>query len=92
MPLTLQQQVSSKGDPLGPTLFSLVIHSLVTSIISGLNLWYLDDATIGGNVSQVFFRILEPSSTYPLLHNFHKRGWSMAKCVDTQPHCVATSY
>ena len=43
-----------QGDPLDPALFSLAIHSLATSLISDLNLWYLDDGTIGGNVSQVF--------------------------------------
>ena len=39
---------------MGPALFSLAIHSLATSLVSDLNLWYLDDGTIGGNVSQVF--------------------------------------
>ena len=43
-----------QGDPLGLALFSLAIHSLATSLISDLNLWYLDDGIIGGNVSQVF--------------------------------------
>lgn len=43
-----------QGDPLGPALFSLAIHSLITSLTSDLNLWYLDDGTIGGSVSQVF--------------------------------------
>ena len=35
-----------QGDPLGPLLFSLGIHSLATSLKSEMNLWYLDDITI----------------------------------------------
>lgn len=37
-------QVGAQGDLLGSLVFSLSIHE----IISDLNLWYLDDCTIGG--------------------------------------------
>ena len=37
-----------QGDPLGPALFSLAIQSLVTTMSSEVNIWYLDDGTIGG--------------------------------------------
>ena len=37
-----------QGDPLGPLLFCLAIQPLVMSCLSELNLWYLDDGTLGG--------------------------------------------
>ncbi|XP_029656802.1 uncharacterized protein LOC115230817 [Octopus sinensis] len=37
-----------QGDPLGPLLFSLAIDSAVKACQSEFNVWYLDDATIGG--------------------------------------------
>jgi hypothetical protein len=37
-----------QGDPLAPALFCLVIHPLVESLKSLLNVWYLDDGTLGG--------------------------------------------
>ena len=36
-----------QGDPFGPALFSLGIDSLVRRVDSELNVWYLDDGTIG---------------------------------------------
>jgi hypothetical protein len=49
---------TQQGDPLGPLLFSLVLHKLVKDIagqIPGLylNAWYLDDGTIAGPTSLV---------------------------------------
>ncbi|GKE97918.1 putative reverse transcriptase domain-containing protein, partial [Tanacetum coccineum] len=42
-----------QGDPLGPFLFSLVLHPLICKIrdsfILSLHAWYLDDGTIVGN-------------------------------------------
>ena len=44
-----------QGDPLGPLLFSLVLHQLVRSIAADsecsellFNMWYLDDGTLAG--------------------------------------------
>jgi hypothetical protein len=37
-----------QGDPLAPPLFCLVIHALVQSLQSTMNLWYLDDGTLAG--------------------------------------------
>ena len=54
-----------QGDPLGPFLFSLSINDTVKSVKSPLNLWYLDDGTIGGPVPQViqdYKRIREASA------------------------------
>lgn len=39
-----------QGDPLGPAVFSLAIANLVNEMMSPLNVWYLDDATLGGPV------------------------------------------
>src|SRR6185369_2874890 len=52
-----------QGDPLGPLLFSLVLHPLVEKIQSlfpnlDLNVWYLDDGTIIGKREDVF-RVFE---------------------------------
>ena len=49
------EQGVQPGDPLGPHLFSLVLHKLVRSIASDsegskllFNMWYLDDGTLAG--------------------------------------------
>ncbi|KAJ2948225.1 hypothetical protein O0L34_g10035 [Tuta absoluta] len=44
---------AQQGDPLGPLIFSLAIHKVVTSLKSSLNVWYLDDGTIGGTTESV---------------------------------------
>ena len=43
-----------QGDPLGPFLFSLSIIDHVKSCKSRLNIWFLDDGTLGGPVNQVY--------------------------------------
>ncbi|XP_061709915.1 uncharacterized protein LOC133519817 isoform X2 [Cydia pomonella] len=42
-----------QGDPLGPAIFSLAIHPVISQLTSELNFWYLDDGTIGGSKSSV---------------------------------------
>ena len=47
-----------QGDPLGPLLFSMVIHEIITAIKAecpnlALNLWYLDDGVIMGKHDDV---------------------------------------
>lgn len=42
-----------QGDPLGPAIFSLAIHSIISSLKSKLNIWYLDDGTLGGEPDDV---------------------------------------
>lgn len=37
-----------QGDPMGPALFSLGVDQIARSAVSELNIWYLDDATLGG--------------------------------------------
>lgn len=42
-----------QGDPLGPAVFSLGINEIIQSLTSDLNVWYLDDGTIGGLIESV---------------------------------------
>ncbi|KAL0852553.1 hypothetical protein ABMA27_016972 [Loxostege sticticalis] len=46
--LILSQVGDQQGDPLGPLIFSLAIHKAIINIQSPLNVWYLDDGTLGG--------------------------------------------
>ena len=42
-----------QGDPLGPFLFCLSISELVKKLKSKINVWYLDDGTIVGDIESV---------------------------------------
>ncbi|OXA61805.1 RFX-like transcription factor daf-19 [Folsomia candida] len=42
-----------QGDPLGPALFSLVVHPILQAINTTLNMWYLDDATVADSPAKV---------------------------------------
>jgi len=56
-----------QGNPLGPFLFSHAINDLMKSWESLMNLWYLDDRTLGGPVTQVFQdnnKIIEATSIW----------------------------
>ena len=69
-----------QGDPLGPLLFSLVLHPLVEKIARefpdlDLNVWYLDDGTIIGHkddVHKVFLLIQEEGPRLGLHLNVQK--------------------
>lgn len=43
-----------QGDPLGPALFCLGVQKLTKDLVSELNLWYLDDASLGGKPTTVY--------------------------------------
>lgn len=51
--LIFSQVGCQQGDPLGPAIFSLAIHPIITNLKSKLNMWYLDDGTFGGDVETV---------------------------------------
>lgn len=42
-----------QGDPLGPAVFSLAIHPIISELNSKFNVWYLDDGSLGGEASSV---------------------------------------
>jgi hypothetical protein len=67
--IILSEVRAQQGDPLGPLSFSLTIHPIIESILSELNLWYLDDGTLGGNPETVltdFKTIIEKCKTFGL--------------------------
>ena len=64
-----------QGDPLGPMLFCLVVDQLAKSLESPLNLWYLDDATLGGSPESVledFVTVMEKADELGLELNASK--------------------
>ena len=42
-----------QGDPIGPLLFCLAIHDLISSLRSEFKVFYLDDGTLGGTLDDV---------------------------------------
>ena len=42
-----------QGDPLGPALFAKAVDEVAYDVRSPINIWYLDDTTIGGPVESV---------------------------------------
>lgn len=64
-----------QGDPLGPVIFNLAIHPIITQLTSNLNIWYLDDGTIGGTKSTVLAdlkTIIDRFAEIGLTINFNK--------------------
>ena len=49
----LSSEGVQQGDPLGPMLFCLTIHGLVSSIGSEFKVFYLDDGTMGGDLEDL---------------------------------------
>ena len=63
---TLSAEGVQQGDPLGPLLFSLVIHPLILQLRSELRIFYLDDGTLGGPEEEVLrdFQFIEREAEY----------------------------
>ena len=64
-----------QGDPLAPPLFCLAINELVSSLTSPLNVWFLDDGTLGGPAKFVLDdlkKVLSASSAIGLQLNSNK--------------------
>jgi hypothetical protein len=51
--LLLSDEGAQQGDPLGPLLFCSSSLKLARSMTSEFNLWYMDDGSIGGEVSSL---------------------------------------
>ena len=66
----LSAESIQQGDPLGPLLFCLTIHTLTCALKSELKIFYLDDGTIGGSESDVLedFKIIEKDAIELGLH------------------------
>ena len=47
-----------QGDPIGPHLFALAVDQIASGVESELNVWYLDDATIGSSPESVLSDVL----------------------------------
>ena len=55
-----------QGSPLGPVPFALMVNSCARSITSPLNVWYLDDTTIGGPAVNVVAGMKRINLTLPI--------------------------
>ena len=51
--IILSAEGVQQGDPLGPLLFCLTLHNLISELTSELILGYLDDVTFGGSLADV---------------------------------------
>ena len=56
-----------QGDPAGPALFALTIDGLTKSLVSELNVWFLDDGTTGDLVARVAADLDRLLEGFPLL-------------------------
>ncbi|KAF2881323.1 hypothetical protein ILUMI_24853 [Ignelater luminosus] len=54
----LSQVGAQQGDPAGPLLFCLVIQAVIENLNSELNIFYLDDRTLGGDKNTAAIEII----------------------------------
>ena len=63
----LSAESVQQGDPLGPLLFCLGIHDLISSLQSQFRVFYLDDRTLGGTLDEVSADLSLIETQAPLL-------------------------
>ena len=82
-----------QGDPLGPLLFCLGIHDLISSLQSQFRVFYLDDRTLGGTLDEVSADLALIESQAPLLGLILNQAKSEVMCAnkDTLP-LILTSF
>ena len=81
-----------QGDPPGPVLFALAVDEIARSVRSPINIWYLDDATIGGpaeSVCEDLRRIIPMLSDIGLEVNPTKSEVSNVSCDNFQSVLLA---
>lgn len=55
----LSQRGCQQGDPCGPAIFCITIHEMICMLKSKLNIWYLDDGSLGGSPEVVLEDLLQ---------------------------------
>ena len=81
-----------QGDPLGPVLFALAVDEIARGVRSPINIWYLDDATLGGpaeSVCEDLRRIIPMLSDIGLEVNPTKSEVSNVSCDNFQSVLLA---
>jgi hypothetical protein len=66
---------AQQGDPCGPMIFSLAIQPIILSLVSQMNIWYLDDGTLADYPEVVlsdFKKVINLSQEIGLELNFNK--------------------
>ena len=84
-----------QGDPLGPLLFSLGVHPLATSLLSEVNVWYLDDLTILGDPSTVLqdlIKIQRESASLGLTLNNEKSEVIIFNCTEDERNTILNQF
>ena len=71
-----------QGDPLGPLLFCLGIHDLISSLQSQFRVFYLDDGTLGGTLDEVSADLALIESQAPLLGLILNQAKSEVICAN----------
>lgn len=74
--MILSQRGVQQGDPLGPALFCLVVQEIIDSLQDlDLNVWYLDDGTIGGTpfvvlnaLKTIIYKTKEIGLEFPVIY------------------------
>ena len=71
-----------QGDPLGPLLFCLGIHDVISSFQSQFSVFYLDDGTLGGTLDEVSADLALIESQAPLLGLILNQAKSEVICAN----------